>query len=162
MMYNACHVELKEKTMDKSYENEQKYEYIVSSCLCGEKTRYDGKTFVNEKIKKLLDEGRVLLVCPEVDGGLSVPRHPCEIYKNKVMNTAGEDMTEYFVKGAIKTLETAKEYGIKKAILKEKSPSCGSSSIYDGTFSKKLIKGEGITTKLLREHGIEVISDEEY
>lgn len=146
----------------KSSDTEHKYEYMVSACLCGEKTRYDGKTSVSEKVKKLVNEGKAIMVCPEVDGGLSVPRLPCEIQKGKVINTACEDMTEYFTSGAIKTLETAKKYGIKKAILKEKSPSCGSSYIYDGTFSKTLIPGEGITSKLLRQYGIEVISDEEF
>lgn len=146
----------------KSIDTEHKYEYIVSACLCGEKTRYDGKASVSEKVKKLVDEGKAIMVCPEVDGGLSVPRLPCEIQNRKVINTAGEDMTKYFVAGAMKTLETAQKYGIKKSILKEKSPSCGSSCIYDGTFSRTLIPGEGITTKLLRENGIEVISYEEY
>lgn len=138
------------------------YEYIVSACLCGEKTRYDGKVSIKDEIKKLVDEGRAIMVCPEVDGGLEVPRLSCEINKNRVMNAKSQDMTEYFKRGAAKTLETAKKYNIKKAILKEKSPSCGSKCIYDGTFTKTLIPGEGITTKLLRENGIDVISDEEY
>lgn len=146
----------------KSSDTEHKYEYMVSACLCGEKTRYDGKTSVSGKVKKLVNEGKAIMVCPEVDGGLSVPRLPCEIQKGEVINTACEDMTEYFAAGAIKTLETAKKYGIKKAILKEKSPSCGSNFIYDGTFSRTLIPGEGITSKLLRQYGIEVISDEEF
>lgn len=136
------------------------FEYIVSACLCGEKTRYDGKVAVSDKIKKLVDDGKAIMVCPEVLGGLNVPRLPCEIKKGRVVNIASDDKTDYFVEGAIKTLETAKKYDIKKAILKEKSPSCGSNYIYDGTFSKTLIHGEGITTRLLRLEGIEVISDE--
>lgn len=139
----------------------ENYEYIVSACLCGEKCRYDGKTTLSEKVKKLVDEGKALVVCPEVEGGLSVPRLPCEIIENKVINTKNEDKTENFIAGAEKTLYLAKKYNIKKAILKEKSPSCGSSFIYDGTFSRTLIKGQGITSKLLRENGIEVISDED-
>lgn len=138
------------------------YEYIVSACLCGEKTRYDGKTTVSEKVKNLVDEGKAIMICPEVDGGLKVPRLPCEIKDAKVINTKSEDMTEYFIAGAVKTLETAQNYGIKKAILKEKSPSCGSTYIYDGTFSKTLIKGEGITARLLRSNDIEVISSEDF
>ncbi len=138
------------------------FQYIVSACLCGEKTRYDGKVSVSEKIKKLVDEGKALMVCPEVDAGLKTPRLPCEIKNGRVINISSDDKTDYFVNGAIKTLKTAQKYGIKKAILKEKSPSCGSSCIYDGTFNKKLIPGEGITTRLLRLNGIEVISDEEY
>jgi len=99
---------------------ENHYEYIVSSCLCGEKTRYDGKTSVSEKIKSLVDEGKAIMICPEVDGGLNVPRLPCEIKDGKVINTESDDMTEYFIAGAVKTLETAQNYGIKKAILNGK------------------------------------------
>lgn len=138
------------------------YEYIVSACLCGEKVRYDGKAFVSDKIKKLVDEGKAIMVCPEVSGGLSIPRLPCEIKNGRVINISSDDKTDYFVDGAINILETAQKYGIKKAILKEKSPSCGSKFIYDGTFTKTLIPGEGITTRLLRLNNIEVISDEDF
>lgn len=147
---------------DLKAEKEQHFEYIVSACLCGEKTRYDGKISVSEKIKKLVDEGKAIMVCPEVAGGMSVPRLPCEIKNGRVINTASEDKTDCFVEGAVKTLETAQKYGIKKAILKEKSPSCGSRNIYDGTFNGTLIPGEGITTRLLRMNDIEVMSNEEF
>lgn len=143
-------------------DKEHHFEYIVSACLCGEKTRYDGKISVSEKVKNLVDEGKAIMICPEVDGGLSVPRLPCELKNGRVLNVDSEDMTDHFVDGAIKTLKTAQKYGIKKAILKEKSPSCGSMYIYDGTFSKTLIPGEGVTTRLLRLNDIEVISDEEF
>lgn len=139
-----------------------KFEYIVSACLCGEKVRYDGKIKQVDNIKQLVDENKAIMVCPEVLGGLPVPRPQCEIKDGKVINIKGEDKTDNFVKGAKETLAIAKKYNIKKAILKEKSPSCGSNYIYDGTFNKNLIPGQGITTKLLRENNIEVISDEEY
>jgi len=126
------------------------------------KTRYDGKAFVNDKIKRLVDRGKAIMICPEVEGGLKVPRLPCEIRKGRVVNTALEDKTENFVDGAHKTLELAKKYGIKKAILKEKSPSCGTKYIYDGTFTKTLVPGQGITARLLQENGIDVISDEDF
>jgi uncharacterized protein YbbK (DUF523 family) len=138
------------------------YEYIVSACLCGKKCRYDGKTMEVDGIKKLVDEGKAIVVCPEVMGGLSTPRLPCEIIGNKVLNTNGEDKTSEFLNGAEKTLLTAVEHGIKKAILKEKSPSCGSNFVYDGSFNRTLIPGAGITSKLLVENGIQVISDEEW
>lgn len=138
------------------------YEYIVSACLCGEKVRYDGKANTIEKVKLLIDEGKAIMICPEVDGGMTVPRHPCEIQNNKVINRLGEDKTSYFEKGAEKALRLCKKYNIKKAVLKEKSPSCGSNCIYDGTFTGTLIPGQGITAKLLRENGIKVISDEEF
>ena len=138
------------------------YEYIVSACLCGEKARYDGKANTVEKVKQLINEGRAIMICPEIEGGLSVPRQPCEIQNNKVINNSGEDKTSEFRKGANKALQLCKKYNIKKAILKEKSPSCGSKCIYDGTFTKTLITGQGITAKLLMENGIEVISDEDF
>ena len=138
------------------------YEYIVSACLCGEKVRYDSKAKTIEKVKQLTDEGKAIMICPEIEGGLPVPRHPCEIQNNKVINNSGEDKTSEFRKGADKTLQLCKKYNIKKAILKEKSPSCGSNYIYDGTFTGTLIPGQGITAKLLTENGIEVISDEEF
>lgn len=141
---------------------ENNIEYIVSACLCGEKCRYNGKSTLSENVKKLVDDGRAIMACPEVEGGLSVPRHPCEIRGSRIINDHGEDKTENFIKGARKILELAEKHNIKKAILKEKSPSCGSRFVYDGTFSKKLVEGQGITSKLLRENGIEVISDEDF
>lgn len=138
------------------------YEYLVSACLCGEKCRYDGKVFISDTIKELVDNGKAIMICPEVLGGMSVPRLPCEIKNNKVININNEDKTDNFMDGAIKVLELAKTYGIKKAILKEKSPSCGSKYIYDGNFNRNLIPGVGLTTKLLRENGIQVISDESF
>lgn len=138
------------------------FEYLVSGCLCGEKCRYDGQASISEKVKELVDSGKALVVCPEVMGGMSVPRLPCEIKDNRVINIENEDKTDYFNEGAKKVLALAKKYNIIKAILKEKSPSCGSHYIYDGSFNKTLIKGQGITTKLLRENGIQVISDEEF
>lgn len=138
------------------------YEYIVSACLCGEKVRYDGKANTKDNIKQLIDNGKAIMTCPEVEGGLPVPRHPCEIQKGKVINNIGQDKTSNFIKGAEKTLELCKKHNIKKAILKEKSPSCGTKLIYDGTFTGTLIEGQGITSELLKEHGIEVISDEEF
>lgn len=137
-------------------------EYIVSACLCGENVRYDGKAKTNEKIKKLVEEGKAIPVCPEVEGGLPVPRHPCEIQNNKVKNDLGEDKTLNFEIGAEKILQLCKKHNIKKAILKEKSPSCGVKFVYDGTFSNTFIPGQGITARLLKEQGIEVISDEDF
>jgi uncharacterized protein YbbK (DUF523 family) len=138
------------------------YEYIVSACLCGEYCRYDGKTSIKDNIKKLVDDNKAIMVCPEVMGGMSTPRLPCEIKENKVINVDNENKTENFLLGANEVLKIAKKYNIKKAILKEKSPSCGSHLIYNGSFNKTLIKGEGMTTKLLRENKIEVFSDEEF
>lgn len=141
---------------------ENSYEYIVSACLCGEKCRYDGNEITLLKIKELVDCKKALIVCPEVLGGMSVPRQPCEIVEDKVFNIDKDDKTDNFKNGAAKVLDIAKKYGIKKAIFKERSPSCGSKFIYDGSFSGKLIAGEGMTTNLLRKNGVQVMSDEEY
>lgn len=138
---------------------EKTYEFAASACLCGFPCRYDGKSKPNEKIKALFDEGRALPVCPEKLGGLATPRTPCEIQNGRIVSSDGEDRTEAYLLGSQKVLELCKKYKIKKAILKQNSPSCGSTHIYDGTFSKTLIPGEGCTTALLRKNGIEVCGE---
>lgn len=140
--------------------------YIVSACLAGIKCRYDGKSNKNEYIEKLVKEGKAIPVCPEVLGGLSIPRVPCEILsykkgKRKVVNKEGRDCTEEFFLGAEKTFQIIKATGIKTAILKSKSPSCGSGKIYDGSFKGRLIKGDGITSEVLKSHGITVYAEDE-
>jgi len=110
---------------------------------------------------RLFKKGELIPVCPEQLGGLSTPREPAEIKKTgKVFTKSGKNVTKSFSKGAKQTLKIAKYLGIKKAILKTGSPSCGSGLIYDGTFSKKLIKGDGVTAFLLRRNGIKVITEE--
>jgi len=139
---------------------------IVSACLAGENCRYDGKNCLNKDIKKLVDAGKAIPVCPEVLGGLPVPRIPAEITvcdgSEKIINRHGEDITEFFKRGAEKTLDIAKENEVMFAILKSRSPSCGNGEIYDGTFGGKLTKGDGITAIKLKEAGIPVISDEDF
>ncbi len=135
------------------------YEFAVSACLCGFPCRYDGKSKPDEKIKALYEEGRALPVCPEKLGGLTTPRTPCEIINGRVVSSDGEDRTNEYLLGSQKVLELCKKHGIKKAILKQNSPSCGSTHIYDGTFSGTLIEGEGCLTALLRKNGIEVTGE---
>ncbi len=139
--------------------DKKEYKLVISACLCGVNCRYDGKSKPNEEILEIYNRGEAILVCPEALGGLTVPRTPCEIQNGKVISKDGEDRTEAYMKGSEKVLEICRKYNIKKAILKQNSPSCGSSHIYDGTFTGKLIPGEGVTTKLLRENGIEVIGE---
>ncbi len=136
---------------------------IVSACLLGEKCRYDGKSKPCEKVIKLKDKYKYNLipVCPEVMGGLKTPRLPSEIAEDKVIGKDGRDNTNEYKKGAEIALEIANKNGAKKAILKAKSPSCGKGKIYDGTFSKTLKSGSGITAKLFMENGIEVLTEEE-
>lgn len=135
------------------------YEFAVSACLCGFPCRYDGKSKPDERIKALYEEGRALPVCPEKLGGLKTPRTPCEIINGRVISSDGEDRTNEYLLGSQKVLELCKKHGIKKAILKQNSPSCGSTHIYDGTFSGTLIEGEGCLTALLRKNGIEVTGE---
>ncbi|MFI3330017.1 MAG: DUF523 domain-containing protein [bacterium] len=134
---------------------------LVSSCLLGDNCKYNGGNNYCD-IESKLSNYEIIKFCPEVSGGLSIPRTPAEIVNDKVITSSGDDVTNEFTLGAIRCLELCKKHNIKKAILKEKSPSCGVNSIYDGTFSNTLIDGLGITTKLLKENGIEVISDIEF
>ena len=134
---------------------------LISACLVGDKTRYDGKGNYNPLIEELLKYYELVPFCPEVEGGLSTPRDPSEIVKDKVISKRGRDVTHQFEEGAEKAYNICMYLGIKYAILKDNSPSCGSTSIYDGNFKSKLIKGEGITTKYLRQRGIIVIPDTE-
>jgi uncharacterized protein YbbK (DUF523 family) len=144
---------------------------IVSACLCGINTRYDGRSNLNEKVAKLLKEGKAVLVCPEQLGGLSTPRPPHEIKggtgaevldsKAKVLGVHGKDGTSEFLRGAEETLKIAREVGAKVAILKAKSPSCGFGKIYDGSFSGQKIDGNGVTAELLSRNGLTVYTEED-
>ncbi|AIO18544.1 hypothetical protein KQ51_00664 [Candidatus Izimaplasma bacterium HR1] len=136
--------------------------YLISSCLIGDNCKYNGGNNFDKIAKALFDKGLAISVCPEVLGGLDTPRVPAEIVKDKVINKEGIDVTIEYIKGADSTLKTALDNDIKIAILQARSPSCGSKEIYDGTFSGKLIKGEGRTTKLLRESNIKVITIDDY
>ncbi len=134
---------------------------LVSACLLGENCKYNGGNNRCEKVCELLKKYKIIPVCPETAGGLPVPRKPAEISGNKVLMSDGTDVTSEFEKGAKLTLEAAIAYSCKKAVLKAKSPSCGSNKIYDGTFSKKIVNGDGITAKLLKENGVVIFTEEE-
>lgn len=137
-------------------------EYIViSACLLGLPCRYDGAEKADKKVLELLNREDILLIplCPEQLGGMATPREPAEQKNGGVWNKKGEDVTEYFKKGANQVLKIAKMYGCTKAILKERSPSCGCGKIYDGNFTRTLIQGDGITTELLKKNGIEVVGE---
>jgi len=135
---------------------------IVSSCLIGVNCKYNGKNNLNSKILNEFKKGQMIPVCPEQLGGLATLRVPAEIVRKKAITREGKDVTEEFTKGAEETLNIAKISGAKEAILKQNSPSCGCGKIYDGTFSGKLVNGDGLTTALLKKNGIKVISDEEF
>jgi uncharacterized protein YbbK (DUF523 family) len=141
---------------------------LVSACLLGVNCNFEGKNWLKPQLLEELAKGNLFPVCPEVLGGLSVPRVPAEIIggdgpdvldgKAKVINMAGVDVSSEFIKGANETLRIAKAVGAKEALLIEKSPSCGCGRIFDGTFSEKFKDGDGVTTALLKQNGIQIIS----
>ena len=131
---------------------------FVSACLLGENCKYNGGNNLREELLKELEGYDIIPVCPEVFGGLPTPRKPSEIKGEKVVNSAGEEVTREFFKGAKITLEMAKEQTPERIYLKQGSPSCGCGYIYDGTFSGTKIQGKGITTTLLEENGFKVIA----
>lgn len=136
-----------------------KEKLLISACLCGKNTKYNGKNNVLNCLDLLRQEFELHLICPEVMGGLSIPRDPSEIRGDEVFSSRGKNVTEEYTLGAQLALAIAQRNDIKLALLKESSPSCGTYQIYDGTFSNKKISGEGITTKLLRENQIKVYNE---
>lgn len=138
-----------------------KEKILVSACLLGVNCKYNGNNNLNDKVIKYIENKEVIPICPEIMGGLSIPRYPSEIVDDKVINNQNQDVTKEYTKGAEETLKLARILGVRKALLKSKSPSCGCGKIYDGTFTNTLINGDGITTKLLKENKIEVITEME-
>ncbi len=135
---------------------------MVSACLLGDNVKYNGSNNLNNDLVDYLKDYEVIKVCPEVLGGLSIPRVPSEIKDNKVINKNGVDVTEEYYKGAYETLEIAKKNDVKIAILKKNSPSCGYGNIYDGTFSHNLVNGNGVTSDLLVKNGIKILNEDNY
>lgn len=144
---------------------------LVSACLAGRACRFDGAASPDDAVGRLVAEGRAILVCPEEDGGLGTPRPPAEIVggdghdviegRARVVTREGVDVTEAYLAGAHRALEAARRAGAAGAILKARSPSCGKGAIYDGTFSRTVTDGDGVTAALLRREGFEVLTDEE-
>ena len=133
---------------------------LISACLLGIACRYDGES-KNYDLGKIAEKYDLVPFCPEIYGGLPTPRIPSEITGDRVINKDGIDVTEQYRKGAEEALKVCKILGIKKAVLKEKSPSCGKGRVYDGSFMRNLIDGDGVTVKLLKEHGIEIFTENE-
>ncbi|TRZ80565.1 DUF523 domain-containing protein [bacterium] len=134
---------------------------ICSACLLGIKCRYDGKSRPNQQILALAGKEILIPVCPEQLGGLPTPRTPSEQKGSRVISKDGKDVTKNFRRGAETVLQLARILGVQEAILKQRSPSCGHGQIYDGSFSSSIIEGNGITTRLLKENGIKVITEED-
>ncbi|OWA09969.1 purine-nucleoside phosphorylase [Streptomyces sp. CS113] len=145
---------------------------LVSACLMGRPVRYDGgaKTVGDEVVGRWRDEGRVVVFCPEVSGGLPVPRPPAEIVGGdgadvldgvaRVLTASGEDVSRQFVRGALLALGAARAASVRVALLKESSPSCGSLRVYDGRFAGTRVPGHGVTTALLRRAGVRVFGED--
>jgi len=143
---------------------------MVSACLLGTKCAWDGKArYKDRKVIELLRKETLIPVCPEQLGGLATPREFQEIEKgsgndvldgrSRVKNKIGQDVTRQFIRGAKEALKIAKQYNIKEFIAKSRGPSCGCGSVYDGSFSKRLLKGDGVTVALFKRNGIRVISE---
>ena len=134
---------------------------LISACLVGDNVKYNGGNNLSPKISALLEKYELVPFCPEVEGGLSIPRSPSERKGQSVINQDGEDVTDAFYRGAELAYNICLYLKIKTAILKERSPSCGSKTIYDGTFKHREISGMGVTAEYLKEKGIVVLSEEE-
>jgi len=144
---------------------------LISSCLLGQRVRYDGGHCAQASpyLKQWQEEGRLIAICPEMAGGLPAPRPPAEIEGGQadrvwsgqapIRTNQGEDVTAAFLKGAGLALELAKAHHIRLAILKEKSPSCGVNQVYDGRFQGQLVRGMGVTATTLTQSGIRVFSE---
>jgi uncharacterized protein YbbK (DUF523 family) len=140
---------------------------LISACLAGINCKYNGENNADLGITELLQTGKALPVCPEVLGGLEIPRPACEQVNkldgtHHIMTIDGTDVTEAFEHGAHRTLAICKAADITEAILQERSPSCGKDQIYDGTFSGKLIQGNGRAAQVLLDHGIKVYTKDEW
>ena len=134
---------------------------LISACLVGDNVKYNGGNNKSPLIDKLLEKYELIPFCPEVEGGLSIPRSPSERKDGRVINQDGDDVTIAFERGAELAFNICLFLKIKKVILKERSPSCGKTEIYDGSFSHKVIPGMGVTTEYLKEKGIEVYNEDE-
>lgn len=134
---------------------------VVSACLLGRNCKYSGGNNYSAKLERFLEGHRVIAVCPEVMGGLPTPRPASEIVNGVVMNCEGKCVDREFRLGAQTALQKALEAGAELAILQSRSPSCGPKEVYDGTFSKKRIPGQGIFAQKLTEAGIRILDIEE-
>jgi len=146
---------------------------LVSACLLGVACRYDGQSCPAPELRDLATVGKVVTICPEVSGGLPTPRLPAEIEnavagldghavldgRTRVLRNDGVDVTAQFIKGAQATLTLARKLGIRQAILRARSPSCGAGLIHDGKFAGELVPGDGVTAALLKRNGIQVITE---
>lgn len=138
-----------------------KEKILISACLLGFDCKYDGgnNRMADAAIAALRERFELIPVCPECYGGLPTPRTPSERLGDRVVSKNGADVTAQFEKGARATLRLAQSFSVKKAVLKANSPSCGSGTIYDGSFTGTLVPGDGVTAELLKKHGVKVADE---
>lgn len=135
---------------------------LVSACLLGIACNHRAEGKPAPAVEKLSARYRLIPVCPEVAGGLPTPRPAAERCPDgRVRTAAGEDVTEFYERGARQAVDIARAAGVRRAVLKARSPSCGSSQIYDGSHTRTLVAGEGVTAGALRRAGVEVLSEED-
>lgn len=134
---------------------------LVSACLLGTPCRYDGKSKADARVLALREKYELIPVCPEQLGGLPTPRTPSECRGGRVITQDGRDVTDNYRRGAEAALALCREHGCAAAVLKERSPSCGRGEIYDGTFSRALISGNGVTVELFLANGLRVYGESE-
>lgn len=132
---------------------------LVSACLLGCPCRYDGTAKADPRVLALMERHTLIPVCPEQLGGLPTPRLPSERREGGVFDRGGKDVTAQYRQGAEEVLRLARLYGCTHAVLKERSPSCGSGQIYDGSFSHVLVPGSGVAAELLAQNGITVLGE---
>ena len=136
-----------------------KVRILVSQCLLGIDCRYDGGNNDCPALVRLMDRYELIPVCPEILGGMTTPRLPSERLDGRVVNSRGEDVTADFERGAEQAVRLARLYGAKYAVLKQSSPSCGTRTVYDGSFSGKKIPGMGLTAEMLEREGIRLFDE---
>lgn len=136
---------------------------LISSCLLGTDCKYSGgnNRLPDEELNKLKAKYKLIPVCPETAGGLTIPREPSERLGERVISRSGEDVTAQFDKGAEAAARLAVRFGCTAALLKENSPSCGSGRIYDGSFSGARIEGYGVASQRLKETGVKLFGESE-
>ncbi len=134
---------------------------LISACLLGISCRYDGKSKPHPDVLLLKEKYNLIPICPEIFGGLETPRIPSEQIGEKVVMESGRDVTENYIRGRDESYKLAELFGAKKALLKERSPSCGKGKIYDGTFTGTLVDGNGVTADFFMKKGIEVFGESE-
>ena len=133
---------------------------LVSACLLGCACRYDGNSKANDAVLALMQQHTLIPVCPEQLGGLPTPRPPAERQDGLVINNQGRDVTHEYTRGAQEALQLYNLYGCEAALLKARSPSCGSGVIYDGSFSGALTAGDGVCAQMLKAQGIRVADED--